>query len=216
MKQLTLTVPGELTATGMALAPGKLTYDKWASIGTKLREMNTASRWWLGDWVIYGERYLAETYTQALEDTDYDKETVRGFAYVCERFEPERRRDDVSWSHHRVVAALPPKEADRWLKLAAKNNWTVKELKKEIRKAKAEDVEEPEEGKPVIIVKKIDGDIRPREWLLQMPGTWFVVAALGDSRFILARKTDEFDPENIEVDSVGEFIVTALTKELGV
>jgi hypothetical protein len=36
-------------------------------------------------------------------------------AYVAGRFAPERRRAELSFSHHAEVAALAPDEQEEWL-----------------------------------------------------------------------------------------------------
>lgn len=155
MTTLTIDVPGKLTAVGLQIQPGGMTYEQWETLGKKLREVNIFSRWWLGDWILYGERHLSEKYSQAIDATNYDRETLRGFAYVAERFSMERRRaatTGVTFSHHRVVAKMDAPEADGWLDKVAAEGWTVSELKREIRRSKAEDSNEPDPTSWVDIV----------------------------------------------------------------
>jgi hypothetical protein len=44
-----------------------------------------------------------------------------------------RRRDNLTWSHHAVVAALDPDEQDRWLDMAAAERLSVADLRIELR-----------------------------------------------------------------------------------
>lgn len=55
--------------------------------------------------------------------------TLRNLAYVASRFDPSRRRDDVSWSHHAVLAGLDPSSQDLWLGQVAAAHLTVRGLR---------------------------------------------------------------------------------------
>jgi hypothetical protein len=56
--------------------------------------------------------------------------------YVASHFEPERRREELSWSHHAELAALDPAEQARWLTLAAARRLSVHSLRLELRAAR--------------------------------------------------------------------------------
>ncbi|MDA2921099.1 hypothetical protein MYX76_16680 [Desulfobacterota bacterium AH_259_B03_O07] len=71
-------------------------------------------RFWLGDWLNYGERKYGEKYSQALEQTDYEYDTLRKFGYVSDRVEIGNRFPELDWTHHMVVAPLEPKEQIKW------------------------------------------------------------------------------------------------------
>jgi hypothetical protein len=47
--------------------------------------------------------------------------TLANIASVCRAFEPSRRREDLSWSHHAEAAALSPNAADMLLDLAERD-----------------------------------------------------------------------------------------------
>jgi hypothetical protein len=77
----------------------------------------TAS-WWLGDGWAYGEARYGER-KAIVEAEDWEGpayQTCREAAVVSSAF-PElfRRRNNLSFSHHKEVAALPPDEADALL-----------------------------------------------------------------------------------------------------
>lgn len=75
-----------------------------------------AVQWWLGDWVNYGEATYGETYSQALEATEYEEKTLRNYAYVARNIQMSRRRDNLTFSVHSEIVGLPTaKEQDRWL-----------------------------------------------------------------------------------------------------
>ena len=61
-----LVLPGAISATALDLPHG-LTYEKWAEVGAQLGQIERAVRWWVGDWLCYGELSYGEEYVQAAE-----------------------------------------------------------------------------------------------------------------------------------------------------
>jgi len=123
-----IAVPGSLNATGLELRPG-LSVQEWTTVGTALARVDRAYRWWVGDWLNYGDAEYGETYTNALVTTGLDYSSLDACKLVAEQIEFVRRRTNLSWSHHREVAGLAPDEQDEWLERAEANSWTVKELR---------------------------------------------------------------------------------------
>lgn len=118
---------------GLELPPG-LSFEDWRSIGAALVHMARNVLWWLGDWWRYGEREYGEAASQAAP-TGYALQTVRAAAWVADRFsESSRRRDDLTWAHHREVAALPPAKADELLDLAEREDLSTRDLRQEVRR----------------------------------------------------------------------------------
>ncbi|HET8814404.1 MAG TPA: hypothetical protein VFM51_05545 [Solirubrobacterales bacterium] len=56
-------------------------------------------------------------------------------ASIATAFETSRRRDDLTWSHHVAVAALPEAEQEAWLDRAASEGFSVADLRTELRAA---------------------------------------------------------------------------------
>jgi hypothetical protein len=121
---------------GLELSPG-LTFTEWQAVGEVVGRVEANVRWCLGDWWRFGEHRYGESAAQALP-TGYKLQTVKNVASVAGRFELSRRRDDVSFSHHEAVAALPPEQADALLETAAKKRWSEKDLRAEVRRYLAE------------------------------------------------------------------------------
>lgn len=64
--------------------------------------------WWIGDWLRYGERKWGEKYSKAIDVTDLAYQSLVNAKNVAEKFSDfNRRRLNLSWSHHSEVAALP-------------------------------------------------------------------------------------------------------------
>jgi hypothetical protein len=70
-------------------------------------------------------------------------------ASISGAFEPSRRRDDLTWSHHVAVAALPEEEQERWLDRAAAEGLSVADLRTELRAA-------PKQGRQALPAEGIE------------------------------------------------------------
>ncbi|WP_243716155.1 LmbU family transcriptional regulator [Actinomadura darangshiensis] len=126
--------------------PSGLTFESWLHIGRNLKMINDSSAWWLGDWLVYGEKRFPDRYRLVLEETALDYQTLRNYAWVARRFPAWRRRDALSLQHHAETAALPNIEQDRWLERAEKEKWSTRRLRAELRRARERAGEIP--GKP--------------------------------------------------------------------
>lgn len=122
----------QFSPTGLAIK-GQPTFEEWELCGNQLKYVEKAVRWWIGDWLNYGERRWGQMYSQALDATDFAQGTLQNMKYVTGKIESSRRNEDVSFSHHLEVASLPPIEQDAWLDKAAKEKLPVRELRQQIK-----------------------------------------------------------------------------------
>lgn len=133
-------------AAGIDFAGQDISEDEWRRMGERLGVIERAARWYIGDWLAYGEAKWGERYDLAMEVTGLSYSTLRDCKWVAEHVHLSRRRDILTWSHHREVAKLPAREQTQWLKRAEKGDgekpWTRKELRREIR----DHVDKDEEG----------------------------------------------------------------------
>ena len=109
-------LPGDVPV-GLAL-PDDLSFEEWREVGMRLVREISKKHWELGDWWVYGEHRYGDR--KALIESE--AWTGPGFqacmdiAMVCRAFrEVSRRREDLSFGHHRTVASLPAAVADRLL-----------------------------------------------------------------------------------------------------
>jgi len=58
------------------------------------------------------------------------------YAWVAGAVETCLRKQVLSYKHHEVVAPLPPPEQEAWLTKAIEEDWSVRELRAEIRRAR--------------------------------------------------------------------------------
>ena len=110
-----------------------LPFDVWRALGARVGSHSSASSWWLGDWLAFGRMKYGRRYREALDVTGLDYQTLRNYAVVARRFEPLRRRKQLTFHHHAEVCALPQAEQEHWLDLAGQHCWSKRELRRQIR-----------------------------------------------------------------------------------
>lgn len=113
----TLGLRGQVLPVGWNL-PEDLSETEWRQAGELLGKVERSVTWWLGDWWAFGEaRYgqrKAVVEADGWEGPGY--QACRDAASVCGKFDQlSRRRDSLSFNHHREVAALSSLEADALL-----------------------------------------------------------------------------------------------------
>jgi hypothetical protein len=121
------------TRTALFFRP-ELSYDEWEKLGDQLLAVANSSAWWVGDWLLFGQRVYADRYERAIRRTGFDYQTLRNYAWVAASFEPTRREASLSFSHHAELAALEPDDQDAWLRRALVNGWSRNTLRAELRK----------------------------------------------------------------------------------
>jgi len=121
MSNISLQVPAlphdnKLTATSLEL-PAGLKSDEWEAIGLATGRLGYSIQWWLGDWWAFGEHKYGDrrALVEGPDWTGYRFQACADCAYVCRKFETSRRREVLTFAHHRNVAGLPKVEADRLL-----------------------------------------------------------------------------------------------------
>ncbi len=131
-----LTLRGEVTSVSLAL-PSDLSFDEWSDYGGRLARVAEGVMWWLGDWWRFGDQRYGERAAQALDpNIPYAFQTLMDAGWVSSRIEASRRREVLSFSHHKEVAALDPADQDDLLDLAEKEAWTRDDLRQAVRRLK--------------------------------------------------------------------------------
>ena len=144
------------SSNGLQLAQG-LSFDAWVGLGRQLSRMTRASAWWLGDWIVYGERAYGRRYKTALELTSLDYQTLRNYAWIARAFPLSRRRDKLSFQHHAEVASLTEAEQDLWLQRAERLEWSRAELRRQLAARRRRQLM-PKAPTPVVLRFEVDLD----------------------------------------------------------
>lgn len=121
-----------LTPVGL-IVPDQPSPDDWMTLGHILKRIEGSLQWLIGDWCVAGERIYGVTYEQIAAEFGYEKQTLWTYAWVARQVKRSIRIDQLSFSHHRLVAALEA-EADQraWLEKAAAEGWSLVKLRREL------------------------------------------------------------------------------------
>ncbi|HBF79206.1 MAG TPA: antibiotic biosynthesis protein [Streptomyces sp.] len=119
--------------------PEDLALEAWCRIGDQIFAVSDSSAWWIGDWLVFGQRKYRDRYQRAMKETLLDYQTLRNYAWVARKFVPQRRREDLTFQHHMEVASLPEDQQDHWLDFAVRLKWSKSELRRQIKASTAPD-----------------------------------------------------------------------------
>tara|TARA_R110000744_G_scaffold271950_2_gene384988 strand:- start:211 stop:858 length:648 start_codon:yes stop_codon:yes gene_type:complete len=120
--------------------PDQQTYDEWERDGKLLRTMHHNLPWLLGDWLNYGQAAFGEKYSQALDQWDFEIDTLYHYSMVAAGFPAARRRTSTSstgfqltWTHYRRLLSMAEIDQEVWLGRAFRESLSVRELDQAIR-----------------------------------------------------------------------------------
>jgi hypothetical protein len=116
-----------VTKTGLTFSRA-VSIEDWTALGQKLKTMGGSIQWWIGDWLNYGEKTYGMKYFDAIATTGYDDGYLRNLSSVARNVDLSHRCDNLSWTHHREVAALEPEQQTHWLERAEKDSLSVRDL----------------------------------------------------------------------------------------
>jgi len=86
-------------------------YETWEKKGVFLQAVHKNINWWIGDWILFGERKFPDKYSQAVFITGKSEPTLRNCAWVSSVFPPEERTyEDLTYTHYLEVAGVKDKE----------------------------------------------------------------------------------------------------------
>lgn len=112
-----------------------ITQAEWMKVFKSLKMIEGCVQFWIGDALAYRQQRWG-MYDDVAEETGMDQNTVRQYKQVSEAVKSDTRVSDLSWTHHREVAALPPERQEYFLKKAVDEKLSVRDLREEIRKDK--------------------------------------------------------------------------------
>lgn len=163
--------PVVVTETSMLFHPD-CNFKQWASKGEQMqtvaRTWKQHLRWWVGDWILYGQERWPDAYAQFMgTSTEWTYGTLRNCVYVCRNVPKDVRNPNLSFEHHYLVAKFPKEKQIEWLRLADLNNMDMEEFRArlfsdgmikppEAKKERVVEAVEPEPKKVIDVVKYRD------------------------------------------------------------
>jgi site-specific DNA-methyltransferase (adenine-specific) len=124
------------TATGLRFRPDT-PLAVWAGLTSRLIRAHKRLEFALADAINFGRDY-GEKYAQWVHESGLSVQTLHDIAWVGRRIEPSRRREDISFAHHREVAALPPVMQDAILDIAEEKGWKREDVRRAAGEARAQ------------------------------------------------------------------------------
>ena len=131
-----------LTPLGLVSTRSDLSPDEFSTLFRAALTINRAGNWILGDTLNIAERrwgnqITGSKYAEAANFTGLSVSTIRHITYTCLAIPYDRRRADLSFSHHIEACSrsLDPKVQDIALELAAKKGMSIRAMRKAMRDA---------------------------------------------------------------------------------
>lgn len=130
-------------------APTDISFDDWSADVYLLGRFQARIPFHLGDAIIFGQKAFGEEYSQALDPDELglSMQTIYNYVWVCRAIPQERRRPELSWEHHKIVAGQVPDLQDYWLERCVQEHLSTRELRDVMRGKSIEIVEENEFGR---------------------------------------------------------------------
>jgi hypothetical protein len=128
---------GDVVILGCAFI-GSPTFDDWLNFTGKVKTLRKGFPFIMGDLLAGGEARWGEKYAQAVDETDYDYDTLAAEKYTCEKIPLLRRRKQIThFSYYRELAPLPVDEQEKLMDLIeageVKTREQIREYKRQRR-----------------------------------------------------------------------------------
>lgn len=117
---------------------GRPTVEGWAAALEFACSSHQASPYWIGDLMAYAESRedWKDKAEQVREVSGLALQTITNLGYIARHVEEPERALAKSIGHADVVAPLPRADQTRWLEAARVNEWSVRDLRLNIRASK--------------------------------------------------------------------------------
>jgi hypothetical protein len=116
--------------------PTQLTWEDYTKVGEFLGAIGSAYPFWIGDLLVYGEEVFGEEFAQIEKSLPHSEHTLQNYRWVASKIPRTRRRASLGFGVHETVAALEPRERDRWLDLAEQHGWKREQMREARRASK--------------------------------------------------------------------------------
>jgi len=129
----------EITPTGLHAAR-EITLRDWGNAWDMLtgeyKRLERKATWIqfaIGDLLVLGENKFGEQILDFMDAFDYSAHSIQNIKSVARSIPPSRRRENLSWSHHAAVAALPEGKQNAVLTEAETGRLSVMETRERVR-----------------------------------------------------------------------------------
>lgn len=126
---------------------GTPTFEQWQECGNFIKKANGAVHFWIGDWLNYGEQTWGEMYSQAMDETDFEYQTLANDKWLAKEIHISLRGENMDVSSAKLLAPLPQKEKEYWANELKKEKIPVRELKERIKEKRKKELPQPKTPK---------------------------------------------------------------------
>ena len=121
-----------VTPTALNL-PGTVTDDEFRAICKWLGGLRNWTAWAVGDAILWAESVNDNLAAEVVDLSGRAESTCQKWAWLAGKYPHQERVENVSPTHHELVAKLPEHERREWLLDAKANNWNVREFTARVR-----------------------------------------------------------------------------------
>ncbi len=151
----------------------ELTKEEWKQLGVNLKGMAKAVLWWLGDWILYGDRMFAVGPDDRARDkrnlkrlgngvaaelaqiTGYSVNVIHDVKSVCLRVEIGWRHPDLSvYAAREILQAVPDAQFPFWAHRVLTENLSTREVRVELRKSLRTEAPSPLTTRPNLFAQE--------------------------------------------------------------
>jgi hypothetical protein len=118
---------------------GDPTMQDWLTCGRFIYQSSKSIHFVIGDWLAFGEFKWRDSYREAVALTGFKYQTLADDKWVSSRIELSRRRDNLSFEHHKEVAKLPDDQQEELLSYAEDKQLNRDDFRKVVRQQTMQD-----------------------------------------------------------------------------
>ncbi len=123
-------------------------FEEYELIGATLAKTKESVAWAIGDWIICGEKFFSERFSQMLDNVGLELHTIQNHKWCCSKFTADRRREELTYTHHYEVAGLDSiLLQDQLLQRAIDEKLSSVDLRRIVKEMKGAD-KDPDGSKP--------------------------------------------------------------------
>lgn len=126
----------ELSTTNLSFKRD-VSKEEWMDVFKALKQVEGCVQFWIGDCLAYRQQRWG-MYDDIAEETGMAMNTLREYKHISEAVKSDVRTSDLSFNHHKEVAALPPEKQELFLNMAVDEGLSVRELRAKIRNERKE------------------------------------------------------------------------------
>ena len=106
-----------------------LDIDNFEAVARFLGRLHDGSKWWIADLLLEAEARFGESSYQIAAATGRSERTLGNWIYVASKVPRSRRREELSFTHHALVAPLDCQAQSKWLQRAVDERLSSRELR---------------------------------------------------------------------------------------